>query len=109
MVTATIEGGRSVGARVISRGGVEQAEGGATGFPHPVRDGSQLAQGVDSPVREGTEGLMGGSDDWVAGVAGDWRGTWRAVQNLTKNKVVSSVFWRDGGRGRLGGITEFGT
>lgn len=73
MVAVGVEGGRSKGGGVIAmgRGGRMGSEvgAGATGSPRPA--GSQRTPGV-VPLRGvgcGTEGLMGDSEDRVAGMA----------------------------------------
>lgn len=89
MVTADIEGGRSIGVRAwtTDQGGAgrTKAEGRATGSSCPKRGGSQQVQCFDSPLKGGTEGLIGCSDNWVVGMAGYRRRDCRDRQILRKH------------------------
>lgn len=71
MVHAGVEGRKSLGVTVRGRTEHTEAGGRAMDSSHPGRSGSQQAHGVTTPLRRGTERLMGNGDDWVAGVAED--------------------------------------
>lgn len=77
--------------------------------PCPEGGSSQQARDDTTPKRGGTEGLMGGEDDWLAGLAGNWRRDCRDKQILRKHTKLLEVVWRGGGRGRLGRAITDGT
>ena len=87
-----------------------KAAGGAMGSSYGGGIGSQQVHGVAKPLRGGwggNEGLMGDSDNWVAGLVEDWRTDCRDKQIPRINTKSLEVVWRGGGRGRLDGTIEF--